>query len=92
VDGLASDPADPIACPVRSTRHREQSGILQQFSETMRQIASVGEPTYNILQGDGFERSGDSVVESSLGPGFMFTDERFEFREGLLDGIEVRTG
>lgn len=92
MDSSRPDPADSIARPIRSTRHLEQSGTLQQFSETMRQIASVGEPTDNILQGDGFERSSDSVVESSLGPGFMFTAERFEFREGLLDGIEVRTG
>ena len=56
----------------------------------MRQIASAGKPADDISQGNGFERSGDGVVESLFGTGFVLMNERFRFREGLLDRIEVR--
>ena len=50
----------------------------------------MAEPADDILQGNDFERSGDGVVESSLGTGLVLTHERFEFRESLLYRIEVR--
>ena len=39
----------------------------------------MAEPADDILQGDGFERSGEGVIESLFGAGMMFTNECFEF-------------
>ncbi len=51
----------------------------------------MAEPADDILQSDGLERRSKGVIESLFGAGVVFTNQRLELREGMLDRIEVRT-
>lgn len=48
------------------------------------------EPTENVLQSDGFQGSGDGLVERVMGTSLARFDEGLDLRERFLDRVQVR--
>jgi hypothetical protein len=53
-------------------------------------VSAVDEVVLAFGGCEGLERIGDSIPEIIDGSGGGFSQERFQFGEGLLDGVEVR--
>src|ERR1035437_155502 len=52
-------------------------------------ISAVSEPGGGIVCGNGFKCFGDGLIQSFLAASFGGTEELFELRPGLLDGVQV---
>src|ERR1039458_7309012 len=52
-------------------------------------ISAVSEPSSGIVCGNGLECFGDGLIQSFLAASFGGTEELFELRPSLLDGVQV---
>src|ERR1019366_4096300 len=51
-------------------------------------ISAVSEPSSGIVCGNGLECFGDGLIQSFLAASFGGTEELFELRPSLLDGVQ----
>src|ERR1039458_1046596 len=67
----------------------ERAGELRAKLRSLYPISAVSEPGGGIVCGNGFKCFGDGLIQSFLAASFGGTEELFELRPGLLDGVQV---
>src|ERR1035437_3314706 len=74
---------------VRACRESAVCANARAKLRSLYPISAVSEPSSGIVCGNGLECFGDGLIQSFLAASFGGTEELFELRPSLLDGVQV---